>query len=147
MKEYIAFDIGGTQIKYGIVSETGTVLKHKAVPTEIHLGGTNRPKAHSFIKKLMNEHTISGIGISTAGIVNIYKGIVTGGVEHIPNYATIPIIDRLQEVLKVPVSIDNDVNCARSEKSGTVLEEIKETLLCSPLELALEEQFYRWRVI
>ena len=38
MKEYIAFDIGGTQIKYGIVSETGTVLKHKAVPTEIHLG-------------------------------------------------------------------------------------------------------------
>ena len=26
MKEYIAFDIGGTHIKYGIVSETGTVL-------------------------------------------------------------------------------------------------------------------------
>ncbi|AIM09752.1 ROK family protein [Bacillus anthracis] len=39
MKEYIAFDIGGTQIKYGIVSETGIVLKHKTVPTEIHLGG------------------------------------------------------------------------------------------------------------
>ena len=31
----------------------------------------------------MGEHTISGIGISTAGIVNIHKGIVTGGVEHI----------------------------------------------------------------
>ncbi|GAB6444659.1 ROK family protein [Bacillus luti] len=113
MKEYIAFDIGGTQIKYGIVSETGTVLKHKAVPTEIHLGGEQIvQKLILLSKKLMNEHTISGIGISTAGIVNIYKGIVTGGVEHIPNYATIPIIDRLQEVLKVPVSIDNDVNCA-----------------------------------
>lgn len=39
MKEYIAFDVGGTQIKYGIVSETGTVRKHQTVPTEIHLGG------------------------------------------------------------------------------------------------------------
>lgn len=29
MKEYIAFDIGGTQIKYGIVSEIGVVLMHK----------------------------------------------------------------------------------------------------------------------
>lgn len=113
MKEYIAFDIGGTQIKYGIVSETGTVLKHKTVSTEIHLGGEQIiQKLILLSKKLMNEHTISGIGISTAGIVNIHKGVVTGGVEHIPNYATIPIIDRLQRVLQVPVSIENDVNCA-----------------------------------
>lgn len=113
MKEYIAFDIGGTQIKYGIVSEAGTVRKHKTVPTEIHLGGEQIvQKLILLSQKLINEHTISGIGISTAGIINIYKGVVMGGVDHIPNYATIPIIDRLQEVLKVPVSIDNDVNCA-----------------------------------
>lgn len=113
MKEYIAFDIGGTQIKYGIVSETGTVLKHKTVPTEIHLGGEQIiQKLILLSRKLMNEHTISGIGISTAGIVNIHKGVVTGGAEHIPNYATIPIIDRLQGVLQVPVSVENDVNCA-----------------------------------
>ncbi|PFV82459.1 sugar kinase [Bacillus sp. AFS059628] len=113
MKEYIAFDIGGTQIKYGIVSETGTVLKHKTVSTEIHLGGEQIiQKLILLSKQLMNEHTVSGIGISTAGIVNIHKGVVTGGVEHIRNYATIPIIDRLQEVLQVPVSIENDVNCA-----------------------------------
>ncbi|MCE0554662.1 hypothetical protein LQK80_28770 [Bacillus thuringiensis] len=39
MKKYIAFDIGGTQIKYGIISEAGRVLKRKTVATEIHLGG------------------------------------------------------------------------------------------------------------
>ncbi len=113
MKEYIAFDIGGTQIKYGIVSETGTVLKHKTVPTEIHLGGEQIiQKLILLSKNLMGKHTISGIGISTAGIVDVNKGIVTGGADHIPGYSTIPIINRLQEVLKVPVSIDNDVNCA-----------------------------------
>lgn len=53
MKEYIAFDIGGTQIKYGIVSETGIVLKHKTVPTEIHLGGEQIiQKLILFIKKI-----------------------------------------------------------------------------------------------
>ena len=79
MKEYIAFDIGGTQIKYGIVSETGIVLKHKTVPTEIHLGGEQIIQNSFFYQKLMSEHTISGIGISTAGIVDVNKGIVTGG--------------------------------------------------------------------
>ncbi|MEF7659180.1 ROK family protein [Bacillus thuringiensis] len=113
MKEYIAFDIGGIQIKYGIVSETGIVLKHKTVLTEIHLGGEQIiQKLILLSKKLMSEHTISGIGISTAGIVDVNKGIVTGGADHIPGYSTIPIINRLQEVLKIPVSIDNDVNCA-----------------------------------
>ncbi|PFR42625.1 ROK family protein [Bacillus cereus] len=113
MKEYIAFDIGGTQIKYGIISEAGRVLKRKTVATEIHLGGEQIiQKLILLSKKLMNEHTIAGIGISTAGIVDINKGIVTGGADHIPGYSTISIIDRLQEILKVPVSIDNDVNCA-----------------------------------
>ncbi|MGA5714507.1 ROK family protein [Bacillus bombysepticus] len=113
MKEYIAFDIGGTQIKYGIISEAGRVLKRKTVATEIHLGGEQIIRKLILLsKKLMNEHTIAGIGISTAGIVDINKGIVTGGADHIPGYSTIPIIDRLQEILKVPVSIDNDVNCA-----------------------------------
>ncbi|MEB9611141.1 ROK family protein [Bacillus cereus] len=113
MKEYIAFDIGGTQIKYGIVSEIGRVLKRQTVATEIHLGGEQIIQKLIYVsKKIMNEHTIAGIGISAAGIVDINKGIVTGGADHIPGYSTIPIIDRLQEILKVPVSIDNDVNCA-----------------------------------
>ncbi|PFU27667.1 ROK family protein [Bacillus cereus] len=126
MKEYIAFDIGGTQIKYGIISEAGRVLKRKTVATEIHLGGEQIiQKLILLSKKLMNEHTIAGIGISTAGIVDINKGIVTGGADHIPGYSTIPIIDRLQEILKVPVSIDNDVNCAAfGEKwNGSVREQ------------------------
>ncbi|MDA2517251.1 ROK family protein [Bacillus cereus] len=113
MKEYIAFDIGGTQIKYGIVSEIGRVLKRKTVATEIHSGGEQIIQKLIYVsKKIMNEHTIAGIGISTTGIVDINKGIVTGGADHIPGYSTIPIIDRLQEILKVPVLIDNDVNCA-----------------------------------
>lgn len=89
------------------------LLKHKTVLTEIHLGGEQIiQKLILLSKKLMGEHKVWGIGISTAGIVDVNKGVVTGGVDHIPGYSMIPIMNRLQEVLKVPVSIDNDVNCA-----------------------------------
>ena len=30
----------------------------------------------------MSEHTISGIGISTAGIVDVNRGVVTGGASY-----------------------------------------------------------------
>ena len=67
----------------------------------------------------MNEHTIAGIGISTAELLILIRNC--DGRRIIFRYSTIPIIDRLQEILKVPVSIDNDVNCARLEKSGMVV--------------------------
>lgn len=51
MKEYIAFDIGGTQIKYGIVSETGIVLKHKAVPQKFIWAGDKLFKNSFFYQK------------------------------------------------------------------------------------------------
>ena len=56
-------------------------------------------------------------------------------------YSTIPIIDRLQEILKVPVSIDNDVNCAAfGEKwNGSVRE--KENFIMLTIGTGVGEQF------
>ena len=55
-------------------------------------------------------------------------------------YSTIPIIDRLQEILKVPVSIDNDVNCAFGEKwNGSVRE--KENFIMLTIGTGVGEQF------
>lgn len=80
MKEYITFDIGGTQIKYGIVSEIGIVLMHKKVPTEIYLGGEQIVQKLIYSsKKLMSEHTISGIGISNLAYIFNPKMIIIGG--------------------------------------------------------------------
>ena len=66
---------------------------------------------------------------------------MTGGADHIPGYSTIPIIDRLQEILKVPVSIDNDVNCAGfGEKwNGSVRE--KENFIMLTIGTGVGEQF------
>ena len=39
MKKYISIDIGGTAIKYGIVSENAEVLLKKEMKTEAQKGG------------------------------------------------------------------------------------------------------------
>ncbi len=39
MKNYIAIDIGGTAIKYGLISSDGKVLERKSTPTGAELGG------------------------------------------------------------------------------------------------------------
>ena len=111
MKEYIAFDIGGTHIKYGIVSETGTVLKHKTVQQKFIWAENKSFKNSFFYQKINGEHKVWGMVLVRQELLTLIK-VVTGGVDHIPGYSMIPIMNRLQAVLKVPVSIDNDVNCA-----------------------------------
>ena len=42
MKKYISIDIGGTAIKYGIVSENAEVLLKKEMKTEAQKGGPRK---------------------------------------------------------------------------------------------------------
>ena len=39
MKKYIAVDIGGTAIKYGVIDENGVLTKRQEMPTEAYQGG------------------------------------------------------------------------------------------------------------
>ena len=39
MKHYVAIDIGGTNIKYGLINEAETLVEAHEMPTEAHKGG------------------------------------------------------------------------------------------------------------
>lgn len=56
-------------------------------------------------------------------------------------YSTIPIIDRLQEILKVPVSIDNDVNCAAFGEKWNGSGREKDNFIMLTLEQGLGSNF------
>ena len=47
MTNYVAIDIGGTNIKYGLIDQDGQLVESHEVPTEAHKGGPisyKRPK-------------------------------------------------------------------------------------------------------
>ena len=39
MKHYVAIDIGGTNIKYGLIDEAEILVEAHEMPTEAHKGG------------------------------------------------------------------------------------------------------------
>lgn len=114
MKEIIAIDIGGTNIKYGTILEDGTLKNTGTVPTEAHRGRTGLLDKieEIIIDELKDKDYTMGIGISTAGQVNSYTGSITFATDALPGWTGTPVKTILEERFKLPVKVNNDVNSA-----------------------------------
>jgi predicted NBD/HSP70 family sugar kinase len=113
MKKYLAFDIGGTHIKFGIVDDEGNVIRHSYMDTEAYLGGK------AIVEKVINktneaklEEELEGIAISTAGQVNFNTGTIVAAGDTIPDYQGLEIKKLVSEAVNLPVEVRNDVDCA-----------------------------------
>ena len=116
MMYYICVDIGGTSIKYGVLSETGEIFIDGTVPTKV----TEKENfILSDVKKLVRSildeykrYEIKGICVSTAGVVNPEKGKIAFAGPTIPKYTGTEIKKELEKEFSLPCEIENDVNCA-----------------------------------
>lgn len=113
MKKYASIDIGGTAIKYGIIDEEGTICRRSEMKTEAHKGGPSiLEKAVGIVEELKQECEISGICISTAGMVDTEKGEIFYAAPLIPNYAGTKFKETMEANFHLPCEVENDVNCA-----------------------------------
>lgn len=120
MKKYMSIDIGGTAIKYGLISEEGTILNRFETRTEAEKGGSAiLEKVIRIAEQFFTSDEISGICISTAGMVDPEKGIITYAAPLIPNYAGTNYKETLERRFDVPCEVENDVNCAGLAESRT----------------------------
>lgn len=105
----LVFDIGGTSIKYGIC--INDVLQEvKETPTNANLGGSHI--MDTLISLIKEESDYDAIGISTAGQVNSKEGFIIYANQNIPDYTGTQIKKELEELFRVPVTVENDVNAA-----------------------------------
>lgn len=113
MKKYVSIDIGGTAIKYGIIDESGRILTRSEMKTEAQRGGPSiLAKAAAIVNEFKSSEEISGICISTAGMVDTKKGEIFYAAPLIPDYAGTKFKAVLEEKFGVPCEVENDVNCA-----------------------------------
>ncbi|MGM0209012.1 hypothetical protein IGI96_003536 [Enterococcus sp. DIV0421] len=113
MEYYLAVDIGGTAIKYGLIDNEGIFFERHEIDTEAHLGGEAiLDKIYQLVKKYINVIEIKGIAISSAGMIDPVKGEILYSGPQIPNYAGIQFKSLLEEKFHIPCEIENDVNCA-----------------------------------
>lgn len=113
----LAIDIGGTMIKYGLVSSNGEVLSTDKIKTEAEKGLNNILNKIDNIFKKYKENNPIGIAVSGTGQINGMIGKVIGGTPIIPNWIGTNLVKILEEKYKLPAILENDVNCvALAEK-------------------------------
>ncbi|MDQ1147713.1 putative NBD/HSP70 family sugar kinase/DNA-binding MurR/RpiR family transcriptional regulator [Bacillus sp. SORGH_AS 510] len=131
MRKFIAFDIGGTLIKYGVLHEDGTFIEKHECLTEAYLGGEAIiRKVMDCGRSLMDSHTISGICISTAGQVDSKEGKILYASSLIPKYTGTPVKKELEAFFQLPVEVENDVNCAGLAESWIGTGKDAKSLFC-----------------
>ncbi|MBY7144481.1 ROK family protein [Virgibacillus sp. NKC19-3] len=108
-----AFDIGGTNIKYGVLNRQGNICYKAKISTKSKEGGVAIiGKIRVIAKQLQNNYDLTGIAVSTAGQVDNREGVVIHATESLPGYTGLHIKKELETTFGLPVTVDNDVNCA-----------------------------------
>lgn len=108
---FLCFDIGGTKLKYGLLNNDYLILEKKEKDSNAYLGGAHILK---LILEIIAEHKnteLAGIAISTAGVVDHLSGKIIYANDIIPDYTGLDLKHEINKKTKLPVSVENDVNC------------------------------------
>ncbi|GMU95480.1 MAG: ROK family protein [Ignavibacterium album] len=110
----VGVDLGGTNIKIGIVSHSGKIVSKTSIKTDAHLG----PKViikniKKGISELLrnNKYKITGIGIGAPGVVSIKKGIVRNP-PNLPGWEEVALGSIIKKEFGIKVNVENDANAA-----------------------------------
>ncbi len=104
----LAFDIGGTNIKYALCNENFVITDKHTIPTEAHKGGQHLVKK---VISIIEEYDhIDRVAISTAGQVDSKNGIVVYSTGNIPYYTGMMVKKIIENKTGIPTFVENDVN-------------------------------------
>ncbi len=114
---FCGVDVGGTNIKIGLVDDHGNTVEYKKIPTN-ETEGPQRymERSTEVIKEMMNYvgrpmDNIAAIGLATPGTMDIEGGILLEP-HNLPNSYNFPIRDCLSKLTGRPVVYANDANAA-----------------------------------
>jgi glucokinase len=115
MKYYIGIDLGGTEIKIGIINHKGGIVHKESFKTDHTDSGSKIINyiadcaRSATIKAKIALENIEGIGIGSPGVVNPSVGKIELAV-NLPQINKTYIANDISRILGLPVFIDNDVN-------------------------------------
>lgn len=108
----VGIDIGGTMIKYGLLTVDGQILKSGEIATEAGRGVEVLFEKICGIVEGYSKEEIFGIAVSGTGQIDGSVGKVVGGNEIIPGWIGTNLVERLEKKFNLPAVLENDVNCA-----------------------------------
>ncbi|MFV0468065.1 MAG: ROK family protein, partial [Dysgonomonas sp.] len=112
----IGIDLGGTFIKYGVISSEGEVLYEDIMDSNARSAAENViNNLISAVKQCLTyvqKYALSviGVGIGSPGIIDDTYRIVLGGADNIEGWFNLNLADRIENEVNLPVFLNNDAN-------------------------------------
>jgi predicted NBD/HSP70 family sugar kinase len=109
---YAVVDVGGTFIKYAVMTAEGEFLQKGKIPTETQdLNLFLESIANIYREAAADQGDIAGVALSMPGFLDVETGYAYngGGVRCVKE---INLIEALRERIPVPVTMENDARCA-----------------------------------
>lgn len=117
MKKLIGIDLGGTTVKFAILTEDGKLQQKWSIETDIQNNGENivlsiiESIKHRLYLYGLTSSDFLGIGMGSPGTVDRKEGTVIGAYNL--NWSTLQPVRKLIEAgTNIPFFIDNDANVA-----------------------------------
>jgi glucokinase-like ROK family protein len=113
----IAVDLGGTNLRAAVVDTAGQVLVRHQVPTPAG-GAAEILEAMTLLAQRARADAearradVAGIGVSTGGRVDAYRGVVLESTSLLAGWGDVPLAGLLQQRTGLAVRVDNDGHCA-----------------------------------
>ena len=126
---YIGIDLGGTNIKGGIVKASGEIIHKDMIPTNAGREYTEIIKDIAGLISKMLEDTkidienIKSIGVGNPGTCDAENGIVICASNI--GFQNVPMREELSKYFSVPIFIENDANCAALGEYSVLEEDIE----------------------
>ncbi len=114
---FVGIDLGGTNIKVGVVDDWGRPLSWLSLPTEAEKGPEDaaRRMGEAVLKAIkkakLQKHDISRVGLGSPGTMDIPAGMLVNPV-NLKGWDNFPIRDRVSFHCGLPVAFQNDANAA-----------------------------------
>ena len=114
---FLGIDMGGTNIKIGLVDDEGRTLGYRSIPTQPDDGPAaavdrcGAASAEIFAESGAEQAELKYVGLATPGPIDIEAGTITGAGQ-LPTWWNFPLVERLAATCQAPVRFANDANAA-----------------------------------
>ena len=107
----LGIDIGGTNIKFGVVTDDFTLLEKWSIPTGVHRGAEAIiADINAMAQEIRKTYSIDRIGVGSPGDIDSENGVCVRA-SNLP-YSNTPIAAMINAVTGLPVTVSNDATAA-----------------------------------
>ena len=113
----IGVDLGGTNIKAGLVAGDGTILHRCRRTTQADAGpSTVADRIADAVRECVDAapdgaERVTGVGVGSPGTIDVAAGIVMSA-PNLPGFVDLPLRSMVEERTGLPCTLENDANAA-----------------------------------